>query len=270
MQNNNNILSPIEVVEYSKSELNDYSFLPTVKYRDKIADICSDLPKIQDIKYFYLVLKTEFSKSLCLGNTPDWSLTYHKYNLARLDVGANPNEDSDYIISDHVKKDFLTNHFYQWFESYGIYETYSILRQSEDVKIIAIAHNDKHIIHPETYYETTSHLFEDFTLLFIDKMLDIIKACCPAMALTTFIKDADYRKDIIKRKIVFAHPTLSPREKEILHHAFHGFTSKEMAKILSLDNRTIEKYAANAKKKLGARNIAHAVKKALDLRIITY
>lgn len=266
----NSILSPIEVIEYSKNELDTYSFLPTIKYRDQIADICGDLPKIQDIKYFYLVLKTEFSKSLCLGNTPNWSLTYHKFNLGRLDVGANPNEGSDYIISDYIQKDFLTSHFYQWFESYGIYETYSIIRQSEDVKIIAIAHNDRHIIQPETYYEATLHLFEDFTLLFIEKMLNIIKECCPSLTLTSFIKDADYRKDIIKRKIIFTHPTLSPREKEILNYAFHGHTSKEMAKKLSLDNRTIEKYVANAKKKLGARNIAHAVKKALDLRIITY
>ena len=156
----------------------------------------------------------------------------------------------------------------QWFEAYGIYETYSIIRQSEDVKIIAIAHHDQRIINPASYYEKTVSAFEDFTVAFIDNMLDIIKECCPTLALTTFIKDADYRADIIKRKITFTNPLLSPREKEILMHAFHGYTSKEIAKILPLDNRTIEKYAANAKKKLGARNITHAIKKAIDFGII--
>ncbi|MBV9575355.1 MAG: helix-turn-helix transcriptional regulator, partial [Gammaproteobacteria bacterium] len=142
------------------------------------------------------------------------------------------------------------------------------IRYAEDVKIVAIAHNDERIINPSSYYEKSINAFEAFTFEFINNMLDIIHECSPLLSLTNFIRDADYRNDVIKNKAVFATPFLSPREKEILIYAFHGYTSKEIAKILLLDNRTIEKYTANAKQKLGARNITHAIKKALDFQII--
>lgn len=263
----NELLDPI-AVKYSEAELDSYKFIPTVLHRQQIADICCDLSKIINMKYFYLLITTNFSKPLCLGNTPDWSVTYHKHHLERLDIGLNPNEGQSYILTDLIPKDPLVQLFYKWYEAYGIYETYSIIRQSEDIKITAIAHSDKRILDPVSYYESTIDSFEDFTLEFIKKTIDLIKMHRPVLAISPFIIDEKYRNDVIKNRISSSNTALSPREKQILLYIFHGYTSKKIAKTLSLDNRTIEKYISTAKKKLGARNIAHAVKKMIDLKII--
>jgi DNA-binding NarL/FixJ family response regulator len=66
------------------------------------------------------------------------------------------------------------------------------------------------------------------------------------------------------------HALTNDSHEEILLYAFHGYTSKKIAKALPLDDRTIEKYIANAKKKLNARNITHAVKKAFSLGLINF
>lgn len=52
---------------------------------------------------------------------------------------------------------------------------------------------------------------------------------------------------------------LSSREVEIINHIACGFTAKEIAKLVGLEHRTIEAYLTNIRKKLGAKNSAHAI-----------
>jgi DNA-binding NarL/FixJ family response regulator len=63
--------------------------------------------------------------------------------------------------------------------------------------------------------------------------------------------------------------TLSVREVQIIKYTAKGFTAKEIAKTLGLAYRTVEVYASNIRKKLAARNIAHAVCIAIQNNIIT-
>lgn len=52
---------------------------------------------------------------------------------------------------------------------------------------------------------------------------------------------------------------LSCREMEVIKYTATGYTAKEIAKLISLDHRTIETYMANIRKKLNAKNITHAI-----------
>jgi DNA-binding NarL/FixJ family response regulator len=52
---------------------------------------------------------------------------------------------------------------------------------------------------------------------------------------------------------------LSGREIEIIKHTACGSTAKEIAKMTGLEHRTVEAYMANIRKKLGAKNVAHAI-----------
>lgn len=52
---------------------------------------------------------------------------------------------------------------------------------------------------------------------------------------------------------------LSGREVQVIKHAACGYTIKEIARIIGLEPRTIEKYVNNVKRKLLARNTTHAV-----------
>lgn len=57
---------------------------------------------------------------------------------------------------------------------------------------------------------------------------------------------------------------LNERESMIMSYKAQGFTSKEIAKILNLEFRTIDTYFGHIKKKLRARNTAHAIYLTLE------
>lgn len=61
---------------------------------------------------------------------------------------------------------------------------------------------------------------------------------------------------------------LSMREIEIIHHIAYGLTAKEIARVVGLEPRTIEAYMGNIRKKLGAKNAAHAIWIALKGSLI--
>jgi len=61
---------------------------------------------------------------------------------------------------------------------------------------------------------------------------------------------------------------LSSREVEIIKHTACGLTAKEIARIMGLERRTIEAYMTNIRKKLGAKNAAHAIYIALKISVI--
>lgn len=52
---------------------------------------------------------------------------------------------------------------------------------------------------------------------------------------------------------------LSLREMEIITHTANGHTAKEIARMTGLEPRTVEIYVASIRRKLLARNIAHAI-----------
>ncbi len=61
---------------------------------------------------------------------------------------------------------------------------------------------------------------------------------------------------------------LSCREVEVISFTAKGYTAKEIAKIIDLEHRTIEAYMSNIRKKLQAKNIAHAIYIACEKKFI--
>lgn len=61
---------------------------------------------------------------------------------------------------------------------------------------------------------------------------------------------------------------LSPREKEVLLLVSKGYTSKEIAEMLSLSYHTVREYVSNIYKKLSVKNRTQAVFEATQLGII--
>lgn len=52
---------------------------------------------------------------------------------------------------------------------------------------------------------------------------------------------------------------LSNREIEVLQYSAQGYTAKEIARLTRLQPVTIQAYIRNIQKKLGAKNMVHAV-----------
>jgi DNA-binding NarL/FixJ family response regulator len=61
---------------------------------------------------------------------------------------------------------------------------------------------------------------------------------------------------------------LSPREKEILQLIAEGHTSLEIANILSISEKTVEKHRASLMEKLKVRNLAGLVRLAVKYRLV--
>lgn len=62
---------------------------------------------------------------------------------------------------------------------------------------------------------------------------------------------------------------LAPREREVLRWIATGKMQSEVAKLLSISERTVEQHVRNARRKLGAFNTIHAVAHALSQREIS-
>lgn len=57
---------------------------------------------------------------------------------------------------------------------------------------------------------------------------------------------------------------LTDREQQVLDQVVRGFTTKEIARTLRVSPRTVEAYRAHVLHKLGARNTADLVRKAIE------
>jgi DNA-binding NarL/FixJ family response regulator len=62
--------------------------------------------------------------------------------------------------------------------------------------------------------------------------------------------------------------TLSPREKEVLQLIAEEHTSSEIAKLLFISEKTVEKHRAKLMEKLNVRNIAGLVRMAVKYRLV--
>ncbi len=66
-----------------------------------------------------------------------------------------------------------------------------------------------------------------------------------------------------------SQPGLSERELAVLSETANGLTTKEIAKLLNISNRTVEFHLANVSRKFGTRNKVHSVSHAILNGIIS-
>lgn len=63
-------------------------------------------------------------------------------------------------------------------------------------------------------------------------------------------------------------PELTPRESEVLERVANGLSAKETASDLHIAPRTVERHVENVRLKLGARNRAHMITRAIGLGVL--
>jgi len=64
-------------------------------------------------------------------------------------------------------------------------------------------------------------------------------------------------------------PTLTPRERDVLHWVARGKTSDDIGDILAISTATVDTHLRTVLRKMQASNRSHAVAKAITYRIIT-
>lgn len=63
-------------------------------------------------------------------------------------------------------------------------------------------------------------------------------------------------------------PVLTGREREVLRFVATGQSNKEMAKLLGIAPRTVERHIENLRNKIRARNRAHMIAKAIAYGVL--
>ncbi len=65
------------------------------------------------------------------------------------------------------------------------------------------------------------------------------------------------------------HPLLTYREQDVLYYVAHGYTSREIAQVLRISVRTVEKHRYNIMKKLDLKNQAEVVQMAIQWGLVS-
>jgi len=110
----------------------------------------------------------------------------------------------------------------------------------------------------------SSQAFRGGALDFLEKPFDIDQLL--ARIREALAKDSEqwhsrYRKNLLKESC----SRLTPREREILKWVSSGYSSKEIAKIIGISNRTIEVHRSHIMEKLKAKSLAELISIAMEL-----
>lgn len=232
-----------------------YEHIRSVKYRHKIKQLVSSfgLERKTGITHFCLVMIFEDGKKYFLSNMPDWAIEYHKLGGGRGDE-----------VFDITKMKGLT-HFYPRLShydpvqnilvekeenTYGYFDTYSIIRRSADCTFIALAVHNTSNIDCEDCFRRTRDVFEDFIVNFISSMYEEIKADNHSNAYLSILSNTSYLRSVVKMKTNHTAAKLTSRELDIMALLYSHYSVKLMAKNMNLSERTIRKYIEVAKEKL--------------------
>lgn len=182
----------------------DHQKIATVKYQKQIAKICHNLPKIGNISNICMCLIFNDLSRFFLSNMPDWAQDYHKIGGSRGDNVFYPEyyKNNDYFFPresqyDHIQQQLVKIEE----EKYNYFDTYSILRNSFECKIIFLCLHNKPINNIKDFYKQTINAFEDFAINFIIKTQDIIKEYNPKFSEILLLNNYEYLSLIIKKNI---------------------------------------------------------------------
>ena len=86
--------------------------------------------------------------------------------------------------------------------------------------------------------------------------------------LETALKEKVAQDALQAKRQTVANPVLSPREKEVLRYIAADLTSQEIALKIFVSKRSIDSYRLSLLMKLGVKNVAALVKRAIQLGLI--
>jgi DNA-binding CsgD family transcriptional regulator len=234
--------------------------IPSIVYKPTIENLCGTLKSIGDIRYYVLYIIFNDGQKFVLSSTPEKFLSlywYEKYFIYDHSTDLNLfSKSSYYLCNENLGADVF---FKETIESkFSMYRTFYTMRECPECRFVFGALHDYQIHNPDNFYHSIIDKFENFSLDFLEKTIDLIKFHNPAYNRSIILNDKFYRKSIIKRSYK-AEQQLTKREVECLYWAAHGKSSDETAIILKIKKNTVEDYRKNIKQKLNCSSMAHAI-----------
>lgn len=263
--------------DINKNTLDDYNWLPSIRYRNIIAQTTNDLKQLTGHSIIIPAIVCHSGKHVSyLTNDPLFSIAYSGTMLKIFDrffqLAAKSNGDFfaptlHYPIGDkglHKTLDIYTKRF-------NIYHSFALVRHCDDVTIVIAVANHCRINNIEESYNANVHTIENIAINMFDYLKDLFIEQLPGLKHTEFMKNKNFRNAVIKGNYKtpnFNAEQITPRECECLYWISKGKTSKEAAEIMNISAHTINEHKKSITKKMNTSNMSQAVYLAVKHQLI--
>lgn len=238
-------------------------FIASIKYRNQIDTLCSQLKKLTSLDYFVVYLLFKNGKRFVLSNMyhilEDYYLeSYYKQDYSISDTLIS---NRSHYICDQVNsvspqfQDILTNKF-------NVHRTFYTIRNTEECTFVFGGATKNKIADSSLLYKKCKDKFDDFCVNFIRDSQRLIIDHNSELKNAIILNDRAHLIRCIKNPSEI-YNELSTREIECITWAAKGKTSLETALILNISSETVNKYRRSVIKKLDCTNLCHAVYKAV-------
>jgi DNA-binding CsgD family transcriptional regulator len=239
-------------------------FLPSIKYKEKIDNICKNVYIKLNIKYFAFYIVFNNGQAFVLSNNPKEMLNmYYVDKLYNQDFSymASTIDDKDYYLCDGSTK-WIGEDFRDRLENkFNIYGSYYTIRRSPECMFIFGTLRDKKSDKYYDFYKKTIHDFDDFCCEFVEQFLPEIKEHNSSHSKSLILTNKTYRDNVIRNRIYDRR--LTEKERQCLQLIISGKTAGYIAEILNIKITTVNTHKKNILRKMDANHMAQAVVEAL-------
>lgn len=259
-------------IQKNDFDLDNYSYIPTVKYRLRVQSSCENLKNLCGFDKFVIAILHGNQKIWLSNISSDMAISYHIYQLYHLDtsISAENYSHQEYLIPS-IQLIHPVDHLYRKFiqEMYHFYTLYILVRECFEATILIYAGSSVPLLdNLEKIYQTTHKILENFAIGFLDDNIEIFSESSSPLKNLCFYQDKYFRKNVLQRKIIEDIKPLTSQEMISLHWAGYGKTAIEISLIMNISPHTVRQHLKSAIEKLNASNITHAVFKARGTYLI--
>lgn len=227
--------------------------IPTVKFKEKIKKHCKNIPYDLGIDFFCLcIIDVLSNKKYFLSNMPEWAKEYHKIGGARCDEVFCPETYTEtFLIPSDLEYDFVQEQLVGKEEKiYGHYDTYSIIRRTENFTFIILALHNENKEDKLNIYQKTLPLLEKFIVNFILNMKEEIEESCEFILNNSYIFNVDFLNRAINTDWIRDNK-FTKSEINIIKKLRNHRMLKEISYDLGISVSTCRNHLQNIKNKMG-------------------
>ena len=275
--NNEYLLDYLYNFEINKHSLDEYNWLPSVRYRNIIAEATRDLLSLTGNTVIFPAIICHSHQQVCyICNDPKLSIAYSGTMLKTadpyFDLAAESSEDFFSPLLHYPKNNAVyTKTLDVYAKKFNFFDTLALIRHCEDLTIIIGLGHNKPIVNVHTLYEQHQQQIEEIAIYLFGYFKDLYIEQHPGLKYTRFMQDESYRKEVIKGYYdanKFDASIITPRECECLYWISKGKTSQEAAKLMNISVHTINEHKKSISKKMSTNNMSQSVYLAVKHQLI--
>lgn len=255
----------------SESNFRLFEHIASVKYRRYIAKLCSKLRQQTSIDRICMCIIFNELQKFFLSNMPEWAIHYHQLGGARgdnvFDIESYRNQDVFFPrLTDY---DLVQTQLVKIEESeYSHYDTFSIIRKSQQCSFIFLALHDIPTPNPRDIYNQNIKQFEKFCSSFLNNTTNIILEFHPEAKQYLIFSDKYYQYAVITKSYPKVYDQLTAREIEVLSLIAQNYKVNAAAKKLGISEKTVRNYLQIIRDKTFSSNTKEAIEKLSDFGLL--